>query len=315
MTRELYMRLFIGLLCGLLLATCGDIEQGQSGVEQISLVNTGRPLVVASNYPLFYFARQIAGDSADAPQIVFPEIPDDPAFWIPSSDQILLLQSADLILLNGAGYESWLDWVTLNRKYLFDTSAGFANNLIELDESLTHQHGPSGEHAHQGVAFTTWLDPSLAKEQADAVANALQRLAPNQTETFRNNLSALQARLDKIDSELADAFAVLGEQPILFSHPVYQYLQRRYGLNGVSLHWEPDVEPGTGAWIEFQKLLRQYPATIMLWEAEPLPVTAARLSQQGVRSVVFQTVSNRSGQSDYFEILSDNVEQLSKALD
>jgi len=233
---------------------------------------------------------------------VLPEIEGDPAFWAPSAEQIQLLQSADLVLLNGAGFESWLDWVTLDRDRLLDTSAGLTDKLIELEDMAAHQHGPEGEHSHPGIAFTSWLDPRLAMEQAAAVAAALESLAPDQSERFRNNLAALQSKLSDLDRELEDTFAALGDRPILFSHPVYQYLQRRYGLNGVSLHWEPDAEPSASAWIEFQKILQQHPAAIMLWEEEPLSSTATRLSELGVRSIVFPTASNRPGQGDYFDV-------------
>ena len=296
------MRLILSLLFGFILAACGETEQVQSGIADSTAGLAARPLLVASNYPLFYFASQIAGDSQDAPQIVLPEIEGDPAFWAPTAEQIQLMQTADLVLLNGAAYESWLDWVTLDRDRLFDTSAGFTDQLIELKDTPTHQHGPAGEHAHQGTAFTTWLDPRLAMKQAEAIAAALESLAPDQAEQFRNNLSALQSRLLDLDRELTDTFVALGNQAILFSHPVYQYLQRRYGLNGVSMHWEPDAEPSASAWIEFQKILQQHPAMIMLWEDEPLPSTAARLSELGVQSIVFPTASNRPGQGDYFDV-------------
>ena len=308
------MRLFLSLLFGFFLAACGETERVKSGNAETSYGTTEHPLLVASNYPLFYFASQIAGDSEEVPQIVFPEIEGDPAFWAPSAEQIQLMQSADLVLLNGADYESWLDWVTLDRDRLLDTSAGFKDKLIELEDTLTHQHGPAGEHAHPGIAFTTWLDPQLAMEQAEAVAAVLESLAPDQAERLRNNFTALQSRLSDLDRELADTFAALGDQAILFSHPVYQYLQRRYGLNGVSLHWEPDAEPSVSAWIEFQKILQQHPAAIILWEAEPLSSTAARLSELGVQSIVFRTASNRPGQGDYFNVLSGNAKGLQSAL-
>jgi zinc transport system substrate-binding protein len=307
------MRLFLSLLFGIFLAACGETETAQSSNAETTYGTAARPLLVSSNYPLFYFASQIAGDSEDVPQIVFPQIEGDPAFWAPSAEHIQLMQSADLVLLNGAGYESWLDWVTLDRDRLLDTSAGFTDQLIELKDMPTHQHGPAGKHAHQGSAFTTWLDPGLAMKQAEAVAAALESLAPDQAEQFRNNLSALQSRLLDLDRELAGAFAVLGDQPILFSHPVYQYLQRRYGLNGVSLHWEPDAEPSASAWIELQKILQQHPAVIMLWEDEPLTSTAARLSELGVQSLVFRTASNRPEQGDYFDVISGNGQRLRKA--
>jgi zinc transport system substrate-binding protein len=309
------MRLVYGFLIVLLLTACGKAEHAQPGNARTGSQAAARPLIVASNYPLYYLASQIADDSEDVPQIVFPQIEGDPAFWAPSADQIQLMQSADLVLLNGAGYESWLDWVTLDRDRLIDTSAGFTDKLIELKDTLTHQHGPAGEHAHLGTAFTTWLDPRLAAEQADVIAAALESLAPGKAERFKNNLSALQSRLLDLDRELADTFAVLGDQPMLFSHPVYQYLQRRYGLNGISLHWEPDAEPSASAWIELQKILQQHPAVIMFWEDEPLSSTAARLSELAVQSIVFQTASNRPAQGDYFDILTSNAKRLRTALD
>ena len=307
------MRMVYGLLIVLLLAACGETEHAQSGNAETTYGTGARPLLVASNYPLFYFASQIAGDSEDVPQIVLPEIEGDSAFWAPSAEQIQVMQSADLVLLNGAGYESWLDWVTLDRDRLLDTSAGFTDKLIELRDMPTHQHGPAGKHAHPEIAFTTWLDPRLAVEQAEAIAAALESLAPDQAERFRNNLSALQSRLMDLDRELAGAFAAPGDQPILFSHPVYQYLQRRYDLNGVSLHWEPDAEPSASAWIELRKILQQHPAVIMLWEDEPLTSTAARLSELGVQSLVFRTASNRPEQGDYFDVFGGNAERLRKA--
>jgi zinc transport system substrate-binding protein len=307
------MRVVYGFLIILLLTTCGETDHTQPGNAGTGPQTAARPLLVASNYPLFYFASQIAGDSEDVPQIVLPEIEGDPAFWAPSAEQIQLMQSANLVLLNGAGYESWLDWVTLDRDRLLNTSAGFTDQLIELENTLTHQHGPAGEHAHPEIAFTTWLDPRLAVEQAEAVAAALESLAPDQAERFRNNLSALQSRLLDLDRELAGTFAALGDQPILFSHPVYQYLQRRYDLNGVSLHWEPDAEPSASAWIELQKILQQHPAVIMLWEDEPLTSTATRLSELGVQSLVFRTASNRPEQGDYFDVISGNGQRLRMA--
>ena len=44
-------------------------------------------------------------------------------------------------------------------------SAGFADRYIE-GETYTHSHGPGGDHEHGELAFTTWLDPTLAVEQA-----------------------------------------------------------------------------------------------------------------------------------------------------
>jgi len=56
--------------------------------------------VVAVNYALKYFAERLLEDEAE---VIFPVPQDvDPSFWRPSIADISQVQSADLILLNGA---------------------------------------------------------------------------------------------------------------------------------------------------------------------------------------------------------------------
>ena len=58
-------------------------------------VATSQPdsaIVVASNYPLYFFASRIVEGVANAPEIVLPEIAGDPASWVPDAKQIQQLQ-------------------------------------------------------------------------------------------------------------------------------------------------------------------------------------------------------------------------------
>ena len=148
-------------------------------------------------------------------------------------------------------------------------------------------HGPQGEHSHGEIAFTTWLDPTLAIEQARAVVAASSKLRPEMEAQFRSRGAALEADLSALDARLERVAAAIGDQPLLFSHPVYQYLQRRYGLNGHSLHWEPDAPPDERQWGALEETLASHPARWMIWEGEPHRETAARLRTMGVGSVVF----------------------------
>lgn len=95
-----------------------------------------------------------------------------------------------------------------------------------------------------------------------------------------------------------------------FSHPVYQYLRRRYGLDGFSVHWEPDTLPTTKQWREFEEQLKKQPAHLMLWEDEPLPETASRLRTMGVEPVVYRPLANRPAQGDFLGDMQDNIERL-----
>ena len=296
-----------------LLTTCGGADR-QTNSEDVAAEKPARALMITSNYPLYYFASRITEGVDAAPEIVYPDINGDPAYWTPSTEQIQLLQSADVVILNGAGAESWLDLITLDRRRLVDTSVNFKDRLIPLEDSVLHQHGPQGEHSHQGTAFTLWLDPQLAIMQAQTVMDTLIELAPMTEPQLRDNMAKLQQELSVLDTRLAELFTMFDGRPVLFSHPVYQYLQQRYSLNGRSVHWEPDVEPTISAWIELQQILAAHPAKIMLWEDAPLSSTVERLSRAGVNVLLFHTAANRPVEGDYLSVMRANAERIAASL-
>jgi len=263
------------------------------------------------NYPLAYFAERLAGDLA---RVEFPVQADvDPAFWMPDEDTVRAYQAADLILLNGAGYAHWVDRVSLPSSRLVNTSRDFADQYIETTSGVSHSHGPGGEHSHSGTAFTTWLDLEQAARQADAVAKAIVRKRPDAKGRVGQNLEALKGELAALDARLARTSAVAPARPLLGSHPVYQYLARRYSLNLQSVFWEPDAAPTPQQWAELERLLKDHPARWMLWEATPLPATAERLRALGVQSIVFDPCSNRPATGDFLSVMDANAKNLEAA--
>jgi zinc transport system substrate-binding protein len=237
----------------------------------------------------------------------------DPAFWSPEPETIASYQAADLILLNGADYAKWVAQASLPTTRLVDTGSAYADRLIPLEEAVTHAHGPEGEHAHGGLAFTTWLDPTLALEQARAIAAAFEKARPEQAAEYGARLASLEADLTALDERLEAVAATIGDRPLLFSHPVYQYLERRYDLNGRSVHWEPDAEPSEKQWRELQRLLDEHPARWMVWESEPLDAVAARLEERGVASVVFEPCGHVPAESDYLSVMRSNLGRFESA--
>ncbi len=296
-------RLFVCALAWAAVACSGDPSEPQaSRVEQESAL-----VVFATSYPLAYFAERIGGDAVKVVFLVPPSV--DPAHWSPDAETIARAQAADLLLRHGSGDPAWLELASLHRDRIVDTTAGLRDRLLPQQTAL-HQHGPEGEHSHGSWAGTTWLDPGFAAAQAEALAEALVQRRPAREDALRANLAVLVSELETLDEELERAAEALGDTPILYSHPVYTYLQKRYGLNGRSLAWEPDEVPNENQWRALRELLEQHPARAMLWEAEPLPETTGRLAALGIESRIYAPSANRPQDGDWLGVMNANRESL-----
>ena len=283
-------------------ATSPDESAAPSGTREVPLS------VYVVNYPLQFFAERIGGERV---QVVFPAPRDvDPAFWVPEPEVVLAYQQADVILLNGAGYARWVDRVTLSPEKLVDTSDSFKSRYVTVPGAVVHSHGPEGEHSHGEVAFTTWLDMKLAMEHAGAVLKALGTLRPEHSAEFQRRFETLRSQLEKLDQQWTALTSEKFEVSLLGSHPVYQYLARGYQLKLRSVHFEPGELPGEKQWRELAGLLEDHPAEWMLWEAQPLAATVARLEKLGGKSVVFNPCANSPAQGDLLSVMRRNLEGL-----
>ena len=302
-------RLLPTLVCLGVLAGCSEAG------DEPPWVNPGSdvlPLHVgAINAPLAYFAERLGGEKVLVTQLA--PAGEDPAEWIPGPEDVLEMQGMDLILLNGAGYEPWLDQVSLAADKLVDTSGGLQEELI-FTESVTHQHGPQGAHSHGASAFTTWLDPLLAIGQARAISTAIGAVISESGVKNAQRLAALEADLMQLHEDWELAVEPLQGEVVMFSHPVYQYFERRYAVNGESVHWEPDEAPDASQWVAFEELLNERPTTVMIWERQPLATSVMKFSALGIRLAVIDPAGNTGSNADYLSIQRANVESLRSAL-
>jgi len=278
----------------------------------VSQANQDKLNIFTVNYPLQYFAERIAGNHAT---VVFPAPVDvDPAYWIPDKRTIADYQQADLILLNGAHYAKWVDRVSLHPSKMVDTSRKFKDQYIYTQEATTHSHGPDGAHAQESLAFTTWLDFSLAVQQAKAIEEALIRKRPMLKDTFQKNFMALEKDLLALDRDLKEIAATKQNQPLLSSHPVFDYLAKGYALNIKSVHWEPDEAPSLQQWKNLERMLIDHPAKWMVSEGELLPTVIEKLKEIGVSSLVFDPCDNVPENGDFLSVMQKNVRNIKAEL-
>ncbi|MDX1333793.1 MAG: metal ABC transporter substrate-binding protein [Robiginitalea sp.] len=303
--------LLLAVLTAFALTGCKQTQKQEAEANPPEEAAT-KPVVYVSNYPLYYFTSRIGGDLVE---LHFPAAAlIDPSGWTPPADTVALMQQADLILVNGASYEGWLMNVSLPDSLLSDTSAAFADRLLPSGETFTHSHGEEGEHAHEGTASTTWMDLSLAGQQAKAVRDALTRARPALQEEFEANYRVLASELSELDKAFKETAAASAEAHLVFSHPVYQYFQKAYGLEGQSLHWEPDAPLDHDMLHEIGHLKKDHDIQYLIWEATPLPESVQQLQERGIQSAVIELMGGRPESADFLEGMRQNLETLQRVL-
>lgn len=266
-----------------------------------------KPVIVVSNYPLFYFTVRLVPEV----DVQFPaEDSDDPSYWKPNIDDISIMQNADLIILNGAGYEKWLSTISVPTTKIINSLKGLDEQLIKIDDKVTHSHGLEGEHEHSETAFTTWLDFKLCIKQAEVIKDGLILLIPSNIEEIEQNFLSLKSDLVSIDTKMQETASNLKDKILYASHPVYQYLSKAYHLNIISEHFEPDEMLSEKMWNGLSNKLENAPSDIMLWEDKPLPEIEKKLNALGVRIAVFNPCANKPETGDFLSVMNSNIEGL-----
>lgn len=276
-------------------------------------VKGGAPVIYTTFYPTTYFAQRIAGDRA---RVVCPVPADaDPIFWKPEARVIAAYQSADLIILNGAGYEKWVQTASLPESRVVDTATPLADRFITI-EGPTHSHGADGEHTHAGLDGHTWMDPLNAKAQAGVIRDELVKRIPGGAATFNAGYEALAKDLDALNDRLLAVSTRLSGTPLVCSHPAYNYLAARYRWSIRNVDFDPGEMPDDHGWAQLKDVLIGHPAKHMLWERAPSAAIAERLkSELGIESVEFSPCETMSEEDlkkgdDYLKVMNRNVERM-----
>jgi zinc transport system substrate-binding protein len=280
-----------------------------SNVEE----EVSKPIVASTNYPLHYFSQRI-GDLAVISKLPIPA-GIDPAFFNPEAKDLEEFQEADIIFLNGAGYESWVEKVSLAERKFVNTSDSFSDQYIKEEGAVTHSHGPEGEHAHDVLAFTTWLDIENAKMQASAVYSSLSGLTPGSESSMTANYEQLVADLDALQGSLKKALDPFIGATVFASHPVYQYLGSGYGLTIKNEHWEPGQDISDHDLEHFIEKVASTDLKLMLWEGEPSKATRGKLESAGFQIVIYRPCGNVPESGDFIEEMRANIENLKRGLE
>lgn len=179
--------------------------------------------VVATIYPLAWFAEQVAGELADVTLLVPGGA--DPHTWEPTAATVRSLAEADVFIYNSAALEPWAE-------RLLKAAGRTDIRTVAAGESLTGSGAVAQEladgHNHESDPHV-WLDPVLAQQQVKVIAAALAAADPDGAATYEQNADAVHRQLAQLDAEFA-ALTACPERTIVMATPYFTHPAHRYGL-------------------------------------------------------------------------------------
>lgn len=191
--------------------------------ELVEQKSSSKIMIATSFYPLYEFTKEIGQENVDVTLLVPQGI--EPHDWEPTITDLQKIQQSNIIIINGLGFEKWVNQVIeINPKItLVDTSKGI--NLIQLEtdnlDSKSDNHQPNPH---------IWLNPKNAKTQIKNIQNALSNYDPKNSEYYKINAEKYSQKLDLLDSKIYTELSDCKKDFITF-HNAFSYFALEYGLN------------------------------------------------------------------------------------
>jgi zinc transport system substrate-binding protein len=267
---------------------------------------TGSDLIVASFYPLYEFARHVAGDQGKVTLLVPPGT--EPHDWEPAPADVVRVQSARIFLYNGGGFESWAD-------RLLDQGRPGGPRVVKAAQGLTSLEAEGHPDPH------VWLDPLLARAQVEAIRAALAAVDPGRAEVYGANASAFSRRLLELHERFDTGLARCARREIVVSHAAFAYLAHRYRLVQVPIMGlAPDAEPSPAGLAALTRQAQRLRVTHVFFEALVTPKLAETLAHEiGAKVLVLDPVEGLTKEEErtgvgYIELMDANLKNLETGL-
>lgn len=197
--------------------------------------------VIASFYPFYEIAKEIGGNNTAITSVIpFSVEPHD---YEATPQKILTITKADMIIYNGIGFDAWLGQKQQFRNSLLvDVSKGLplidSKQQQQQQESKDSEQNMENKHDEHKFLYDPhiWLDPIIVKNISKTISNALIKLDPTNTDSYKQNTNNFIQKLDALDSLIKKSLSNCELKDFISFHQAFQYFANRYGLTQHTVH-------------------------------------------------------------------------------
>jgi zinc/manganese transport system substrate-binding protein len=250
--------------------------------------------------------RRLGGDCATVTTIVASGAVD-PHDFDPSTSDLAAFSRADLVVLNGAGYDNWAE----------DTVA-----TVDPAPTVVEAAEVAGVPEH-GADPHLWYSPEVVQEVSTAVSQALVDLAgPDASKYLAERAAAWVEERKPYDDAIVYLHAVAAGHTFAATEPVFDRMAAAIGLTDVTPEGyrrasSNDSEPAPGDLSAFESALADGSVDVLVYNTQTSGSVPEQLRSAAERAgvpVVEVSESPADADGSFVSWQVDQLRELSKAL-
>jgi len=308
--------LTMALMAAILLAGCTREKQKPSTRLQ----------VVTTLFPLYDFARTIAGDRAEVTMLLPPGM--EPHSFEPKPNDIIRISKAGLFIYTNRYMEPWAETILkgIDRQRLRVVDAGQGVHYLQVSAAEGHGDAGHGSHGTDGAAAVMdphiWLDFGNAALMVDTILAGFVAADPPNADYYRAHAAELKGRLEALDRRFRAGLASCATRTFLHGgHYTFGYLARRYSLEYRSLSGlSSESEPSAARMADMVRRIRSAGVRYLFAEELLSPRLTETLANEAGVAVLKLHGAHNLGKDDvqrgagFIALMEQNLSNLQKGL-
>ena len=235
------------------------------------------------------------------------------------------LETADILVINGAGMEAFLDSIISQYPNLQIVNASEGLELLEESDDDHDHHSETDEehddhdHDHEYNAHL-WVSIDGNIAQVENIASQLSKINPENASQYFANSNEYVAKLEDLSTEMHTELDNLPNRNIITFHEAFPYFAKEFNLNiaGV-IEIEPDSEPSAKDVEEIIQIIKDKNITSLFTEPQYSSKIANTIANETGTTVyeldpIVTGDATPDAYDDYINKMKENLNVLKEAL-
>ena len=276
---------------------------GTDSNQQFTIADNSKLQVISSFYTLHEFSQNIGQEKVDVTLLVPAGVA--PHDWGPTIKDVQRMQKSDLIIINGIGFENWVDNLdeTDYQGVIVDTSNGIL--VRNFDQEQINSSGDPH----------IWLNPVYAKIQVQNIANAFSNSDPDNQQYYQFNAAKYIEQLDLLDLKIRNELSDCNQDFVAF-HDAFSYFADEYNLNQHTIisSNSPHGEATAKTLENVISTARELNIKVIFSEENVNPRTSEIIANEIGGKVLVLSPLEISSDGTYISKMTENLSNLEEAL-